>query len=110
MTTYRIKQGESLKVKYQVDGVEDLSDYSCSLFLRKGTDQYSVCSMTMTDDNSAFIGNIPSEVTQGLIPGIWWVVVVIWNVVFGGDVPDESGRFFEIHDKLIIEQSMYIVG
>lgn len=106
MATYRIKQGESLKLRYAVDDVDNLTGYTCSVQIVREDASGDDCDMSLTQDNSAFVGNIPSGLTATLDPRMYILLVTISNV--DDESPDEQQRQFEIHDKLIVEEgSLY---
>lgn len=98
MATYRIKQGESLKLRYAVDGIPDLTGYWCAMQIVREDAAGEDCNMALTDDNSAFEGNVPGSLTADLSPRMYILLVLIQN----GD--DEDSRRVEIHDKLIVEE------
>lgn len=107
MATYRIKQGESLKLRYGVDDIDDLSNYSCHVQIIREDASGDDCDMELTPDNTAFIGNIPSSVTGLLEPKMYILLVLITDSE--AEVPPDQSRRFEVHDKLIVEEgSLYV--
>lgn len=87
ITALVIKQGDSLDLTHGVEGVTDLTGWSCKVQVKSAlSDQTPVFEETVTDlndDDDRFVQLIPRNETDGWEVGDYFLISDIWNTTSG---------------------------